>query len=404
MQGIDVLKSSSFEDLNEDQRSIEQTQAELENKKAIRKDAILSTIIDAFSSLIRTRPTQAAASISYYALFSVFPLILFVVVILSYFIEYTVIQKEIILLLENIIPGSETYVIENLQNILNNRTSTSIAASITLLWSSSRAFNGIISNIHRAWPESKGRGYFVNRFFAILGIIAIIVFLVALTVFSVAINFSELVPLFDFQINQFVQFLMNLVVGTVLPIVLVYFSSYLLYYYVPTVDVDKKAAQIGALVTSLTLKIFTGIFGLYILSPLNRYDLVYGSVTTIILMLLYVYFCTFIILFSAHLVAAITHYKLKKGIPTSFQQKTVLLSVKPSGKKVPVTKKKRKSLAEISDEAGDQFAKWVEAKIVSIAAKRPNLRSKINELNAADKTDQIQKAIKNFFGTLFRWK
>jgi len=201
MQGIDVLKSSSFEDLNEDQRSIEQTQAELENKKAIRKDAILSTIIDAFSSLIRTRPTQAAASISYYALFSVFPLILFVVVILSYFIEFTVIQKEIILLLENIIPGSETYVIENLQNILNNRTSTSIAASITLLWSSSRAFNGIISNIHRAWPESKGRGYFVNRFFAILGIIAIIVFLVALTVFSVAINFSELVLLFDFQIN-----------------------------------------------------------------------------------------------------------------------------------------------------------------------------------------------------------
>ena len=143
MQGIDVLKSSSFEDLNEDQRSIEQTQAELENKKAIRKDAILSTIIDAFSSLIRTRPTQAAASISYYALFSVFPLILFVVVILSYFIEFTVIQKEIILLLDNIIPGSETYVIENLQNILNNRTSTSIAASITLLWSSSRALMGL---------------------------------------------------------------------------------------------------------------------------------------------------------------------------------------------------------------------------------------------------------------------
>jgi uncharacterized BrkB/YihY/UPF0761 family membrane protein len=87
-------------------------------------------------------------------------MLLFMVVVLSYFLEITVIQQEIILILEKILPGSETLVIENMQNILSSRFTTSITAAITLLWSGSGVFNCIIYNIHLAWPIA-GRVYFI---------------------------------------------------------------------------------------------------------------------------------------------------------------------------------------------------------------------------------------------------
>lgn len=391
-----MLKVDPYEKLDENQNPDNQTQSEQENIKTIRKDAILSVIIDAFSSLARTKPGQAAASISYYSLFSIFPLILFIIVVLSFFLEYTVIQKEIILLFSSIIPGSETFIIENLQNILSNRTSTSVTAAITLLWSGSGAFSGVINNIHLAWPESKGRGFFVNRFFAIIGIILIILSLIALTVVALSLNFSEIVSLFNIHVSTFLRTLLDIVLQYILPVLLVYAAFYLLYHKVPAVEVDQQAARIGAWVTSLTWRIFTAIFGIFILSPLNKYDLVYGSVTTIILLLLYIFICALIILFSAHLVAAITHYKIKKGIP--FSQNTVKVQ------DAPKPKKDRKSIAELSDQAGEKFANWTQNKIIKAAEKQPKLNEQIEKMKTEGKLDQIKQALKDFFASLFRWK
>ena len=390
-----MLKVDPYEKLDENQNPDNQTQSEQENIKTIRKDAILSVIIDAFSSLVRTKPGQAAASISYYSLFSIFPLILFIIVVLSFFLEYTVIQKEIILLFSSIIPGSETFIIENLQNILSNRTSTSLTAAITLLWSGSGAFSGVINNIHLAWPESKGRGFFVNRFFAIIGIILIILSLIALTVVALSLNFSEIVSLFNIHVSTFLRTLLDIVLQYILPVLLVYAAFYLLYHKVPAVEVDQQAARIGAWVTSLTWRIFTAIFGIFILSPLNKYDLVYGSVTTIILLLLYIFICALIILFSAHLVAAITHYKIKKGIP--FSQNTVKVQAAPK------PKKERKSIAELSDQAGEKFANWTQNKIIKAAEKQPKLNEQIEKMKTEGKLDQIKQALKDFFASLFRW-
>ncbi len=307
-----MLKSNFAEKMKNKQDQNKISPAEIEKKKAARTDAVLSVLIDAITSIIKTNPAQAAASISYYSLISIFPLILFMVVVLSYFLEITVIQKEIILILENILPGSETLVIENMQNILSSRLTTSLTASITLLWSGSGALNCVIANVHMAWPESSGRGFFINRFFAISAIILICFVLAGTIIFSMVFDISDALAIFDIRVSAIIRVLVK-VISSTLPLVLVYFAAYLLYYFVPTVKVDKQGARIGALVTSISWRIFTYIFGIYVLSPFNSYDVIYGSVAVIILLLLYVYVTAFIILFSAHLVAAITHYKAKQA-------------------------------------------------------------------------------------------
>ncbi|MHC1772470.1 MAG: YihY/virulence factor BrkB family protein [Flexilinea sp.] len=407
-----MLKSNTFENLKKEHNRNKISPAEMEKKKAIRIDAILSVTIDAITSLIKTHPAQAAASISYYSLFSIFPLMLFMIVVLSYFLERTVIQQEIILILENFLPGSETLVIENLQNILSSRFTTSLTASITLLWSGSGVFNCVIANVHMAWPESRGRGYFINRAFAIGAIILIFVILAVTMFFSAFFSLSDALGIFDIRINEIIEFLVNATTGFVLPLLLVYFAAYVIYYFVPAVKVDKKGAQIGALITTIFWRIFTYFFSIYVLSPFNTYDVIYGSVAIIILLLLYVYIMSFFILFSAHLVASITHYKQKQieraqktGEINTFEQPV------QNRAKLKTDPKERVHFKTAELIKQGKFARKlpalksnVRSRISHISLPKLQIFEKIASIEKNEKTKKVKKIAHDSIRNLFRWK
>ena len=116
-------------------------------------------------------------------------------------------------------------------------------------------------------------------------------------------------------------------------------AGFVLYYAIPTAKVDRSAARIAALLFAVVWRGFSIVFGRYILSPMNRYDVIYGSVTVIVLMLLFIYFTAFIILYPAHLAAAITHYKQRRaGILAAAP-----INPKPIQPKAPPRGKKKKS-------------------------------------------------------------
>ena len=159
--------------------------SERSNLGTVRKDAFLTVVVDMATSVGRAGVTQAAAAISYYSLFSLFPLVLFLVVIFSYFVDVAAVKELILDLLGTIGSGVDTIIVENIQGIFEKRATTSITAALTLLWSGSGAFSSIIQNVHNAWPESKGRGFLVNRALAITGILFTVLILGTLLIFSI---------------------------------------------------------------------------------------------------------------------------------------------------------------------------------------------------------------------------
>ena len=276
-------------------------------------DAFLAVMIDSITSLFNNNPAQAAASIGYYFLFSVFPLLLFAVILLSYFLDTEYVQREIIRFVQDIFPGAEVLIYENLQSLLANRGSNSILASVSLLWSGSGMINGIITNVQLAFPEANKRGFFINRAFAIIAILLMIFIVAGLLIFSLVFNISDAFAYFDITITKSVTTLINIFSSYVLPVLFLYIFGFVLYYLVPTAKVDRGAARIAAILFAVVWRLFSIIFGKYVLSPMNRYDLIYGSVTVIVLLLLFIYFSAFIIIYPAHLAAAITHYKQRRG-------------------------------------------------------------------------------------------
>ncbi len=280
--------------------------------RARRADAFLAVIVDSLTSMFNNNPGQAAASIAYYFLFSVFPLFLFVVIILSYFLDINYIQEQLIHFVQEMIPGAEVLITENLQSLLANRGSNSIMATVSLLWSGSGMISSLISNVQRAFPETNRRGYFINRALAIVFIILAILLIAGMMVFSIVFNVSDALAFFNIKLTRSIQIVINIFSGYVIPILFLYIAAFVLYYMVPTAKVDRGAARLSAFLFAVIWRVFTYFFGSYVLSPMNRYDLVYGSVTVIALLLLYIYFSAFIILYFAHLTGAITHYRHRR--------------------------------------------------------------------------------------------
>jgi membrane protein len=82
------------------------------------------------------------------------------------------------------------------------------------------------------------------------------------------------------------------------------------------VNVRASAAARGALISSVSWKIATALFSLYIRSGFGRYEMIYGSVGALVAFLFLIYILATVTLFGAHLTSAMDR-KLKLDRATS---------------------------------------------------------------------------------------
>jgi membrane protein len=88
-----------------------------------------------------------------------------------------------------------------------------------------------------------------------------------------------------------------------------------LYRWIPNTKVGWLEAGIGAIVAATAAELTKAGFTWYLSSGLARYDLIYGSLGTIIVLMLSIYLIALILLLCAHLSAAISYHRLKKNSP-----------------------------------------------------------------------------------------
>ncbi len=75
----------------------------------------------------------------------------------------------------------------------------------------------------------------------------------------------------------------------------IFFNIKLIYIIAPSIKVNKDETTIGAFVTTVIWVIFTAIFGYYI-KFFARYDLIYGSLSSITILLIWLYVLSFILI------------------------------------------------------------------------------------------------------------
>lgn len=81
-----------------------------------------------------------------------------------------------------------------------------------------------------------------------------------------------------------------------LTFIVIFFNIKLIYSIAPSIKVKSDETTVGAFVTTVGWLVFTAIFGYYI-NYIGRYDLVYGSLSSISILLIWMYVLSFILIF-----------------------------------------------------------------------------------------------------------
>jgi membrane protein len=250
------------------------------------------------------RAAEAAASMAYYGFFSLFPLLLVTVVVVSTVLENVLSQEQVLEALLQAIPFSSSLIEENIQQVLNARRSVGLIGLLGLAWSAIGVFTVLMRNINRAWPNTKMRNFLKMRLMAFVMLVALIAGLISLFVFNTVMKFlpPDLNDVAEkASSTQFFPYLLN---G-----LLLFATLLVLYWWLPRTKVRWAEAAWGAMVSSICISAITSGFAWYLQSGLSNYNLVYGSLGAIVALLFWIYLLSLIIFAGAHLSAAIAHCK-----------------------------------------------------------------------------------------------
>ena len=252
----------------------------------------------------KSRATQAAASLAYYTFFSIFPLMLLLILIGSFFLDRQNMLQRVTQLVQGVLPVPQQFITQNLQQVLTARAAVGIFVLVSLLWSASSMFNNLAYEINKAWPEARARGLLQSRLIGIdmvLGLTGLMI--VSIVLDSLTKWLAGPAPS-NGPLGAFNPLALASSLGSWIAIFLLFLA---IYRWVPTVHVAWSASVWGAIAAAIGWKAATTGFAWYLSSPFARYQLVYGALAGIVAFLFLIYIIAIVTLFGAHLTAAIDH-------------------------------------------------------------------------------------------------
>lgn len=235
-----------------------------------------------------------ASSASFFLALSVFPALLLLLSLL----RYTSLElRDLLNAVEGFLPEALMPYAEDLvRSIYENASAGVVSVSaITALWSASRGVQGLMTGLRAVYGTAPSRGYLLQRLRSLsytLAFLGVLLLTLVLHVFGTAIYDAlrrDAHPFLRFLAARIdLRFFLLLGLQTVL------FSA--IYTTVDGPGSRLRDAAPGAVLASLGWLIFSNLFSLYI-DYFGDYTHIYGSVYTVALSLLWLYFCICILFF-----------------------------------------------------------------------------------------------------------
>jgi len=265
----------------------------------------LKIIVTTIRRFLKARAFEVAASMSYYFFFSLFPLLIFLVALGSYVLEAEQVRTQVFEWLVSVFPTATDMVERNIDLVIARRGTASLTATIGLLWAGSGAFAAVERNVNRAWPNAQVRHFLHGRLIALLMIILLAV-LLFLSLFSstVAHVLSQFhIPLWDGATVY--QTPLWKFTAALVPSFFTFVMFLSVYRWIPNTQVTWAEAGWGALLATVCWRYAIIGFTWYVSSGLANYQLVYGTLATVIILMFWIYISSVIVLLGAHFSAAI---------------------------------------------------------------------------------------------------
>lgn len=264
----------------------------------------LGLLAGALQDALKPNSMIRAAAIAYFALFSLFPLILLSIAIASFRLGSLMDQHLVIQRLEFVAPALGQLLGQNIDDIILERGPVTGIALVGLLWSSSTIFYILTSSLHEIWGIEHRRPLWRQRGLAIMLVLAFVV----PTLFMASFAGSLIAALRTLLPNYIMQIAGRVSLGVVILLDVALFL--VLYLMLPHGNSTWREVLPGAVAAGLLWELAKKTFLFFIATYIFASNLVYGSVAAIIAFLTWAYLSGLIFLFGAYL--NVSSYRLKR--------------------------------------------------------------------------------------------
>ena len=262
--------------------------------------SLLRVVGRAVRRYARDNMALPAAALAFAAVFSLFPLVLFLISLAGLFVHQDVAEQWVLANVQYAGIGTELLT-NTITDVLKSKSASGTAATIGLIgliFSASGVFSTLQKAVNQAWECTTETGLVLERVIAAVMVFGVILVLLASTIISTilaAIQQSTIRIIGD--LPWFWQ-VVNIVstIGLATTVLAVLFRT------LPRCKVDWADVWFGALLTALLWSLVQQVFAIYLGSFAN-YQAVYGALGGMIALQAWIFLSSQILLFGAEVCA-----------------------------------------------------------------------------------------------------
>jgi membrane protein len=261
-------------------------------------DRLLPLLKEAIRQFTADNGTLLAASIAFNLLLSVFPLIFLALYIADIATGSSVIQQQISRAIGYLLPVSRQLVSSIITNAAVSQNAISGVALVSLIWGGFSFFNSLRISLNTVWgirnPIRIYKAHFINLVLMICAAMILIISIMLTAWFNTLFEpGTQMAGTELIRRNPSTRILADIPITG-----LAFLVFMMLYRFVPAKRPGWKDIWLGALITAVAFEITKIIFIWYIRN-FSPYDMVYGSIGTLIAFLMWSYLSALVFLFMA---------------------------------------------------------------------------------------------------------
>lgn len=236
-----------------------------------------------------------AAQAAYFLIMSFIPFVLFLTAIVQYTpLTYREVRQAIV----GVVPENlQGFVLNIVAEVFSKSAAVLPISALMALWSSGKGMQALINGLNTIYHVRETRNWLINRiysmFYMLLFVLALIASLLLLVMGSrIHMLISDYIPFLGNIIGRILN------AKTFLVFVMQFLVFLVLYRYLPNRKASLKSQVPGAFFTAAAWSAFSYLFSLYF-TFFPDFSIMYGSLSTLILVMVWLYFCMNLLLYGA---------------------------------------------------------------------------------------------------------
>lgn len=277
--------------------------------------AVVPLLKETWREFQEDEATQMSAALSYYALFSLFPLLLLLVALLGYVLQFwpaardaqsTILQA----VQQNFSPQLAQVLSEALEGVKSQAGTATGIGLVTLLLGASGVFSQLDANFNTIWkvPKDQGKMSIIQRAWQIVsqkltsfGMVLAVGFLMLISTTLTALTqvlLSGASGILGLAQDSWLAGAAGFITGTLITVGLSTLIFALLFKFLPDTRVAWRDVWLGAVVTSIVWEIAKRLLAIYI-GSIGAKSAAYGAIGAVLILVAWIYFSSLVLYLGA---------------------------------------------------------------------------------------------------------